>query len=193
MNNKLLNYFKGDELAANVFLSKYAQEGEGWKFLEDGKHAVSNLGRVANIGTLHIVGSRNRKGKVEPFLLKSRLSSNRYYITFDNNLIHRLIAINFIENPDNYDEINHIDGNKLNNDINNLEWCSRSKNIKHSYTNKLRVKKPEESSKLTELQVKRVRYLHSKLGFSYEKILKILNLTISKGQIGKIINYKQWK
>ena len=58
---ELLEYFKGDELAANVWLSKYAQEGEEWKFLEDGKHAVSNLGRVANIGTLHIVGSRNRK------------------------------------------------------------------------------------------------------------------------------------
>lgn len=190
MTEELLKYFKGDELAANVWLSKYAQEREEWKFLEDGKHAVSNLGRVANIGTLHIVGSRNRKGKVEPFLLKPRLSSNGYYITFDNNLIHRLIAINFTENPDNYDEINHIDGNKLNNNINNIEWCSRSANIKHSYTNKLRVKKPEESSKLSWDDVEDIRNLYQS-GLNYKEVSRMFN--VGKSQISKIIKREQWK
>jgi hypothetical protein len=47
--------------------------------------------------------------------------------------IHRLLAIAFIENPDGLSSVNHIDGNKLNNDIRNLEWSSNKKNTKHAY------------------------------------------------------------
>ena len=47
--------------------------------------------------------------------------------------VHRLVAITFIKNPDNLPCVNHIDGDKQNNNINNLEWCSYSRNSKHSY------------------------------------------------------------
>lgn len=47
--------------------------------------------------------------------------------------IHRLIALSFIDNPNNYKEVNHKDGNKLNWAINNLEWCTRSQNMKHAH------------------------------------------------------------
>lgn len=50
---------------------------------------------------------------------------------------HRLVAEYFIENPNNWDEVNHIDGDKKNNNIKNLEWCSRQRNVKHSYDNGL--------------------------------------------------------
>ena len=51
--------------------------------------------------------------------------------------IHRLVAKMFISNPNNYEQINHKDGNKTNNSILNLEWCDRSYNIKHAFDNNL--------------------------------------------------------
>ena len=51
--------------------------------------------------------------------------------------IHRLIATAFIENPNKYEIVNHKDGNKHNNNIENLEWCSQKQNIQHAHDNNL--------------------------------------------------------
>ena len=60
-------------------------------------------------------------------------------------LIHRLVASAFIENPDNLPEVNHKDGNKQNNNVLNLEWCSPSYNRLHAYRSGLA--KPSERQK----------------------------------------------
>ena len=55
--------------------------------------------------------------------------------------IHRLVAQSFIPNPNNLTQVNHIDGEKLNNCVENLEWCNNSQNQKHAYDNGLKKKK----------------------------------------------------
>lgn len=52
--------------------------------------------------------------------------------------LHRLLAEAFIDNPNNYPIINHIDGNKLNNNLDNLEWCNHSYNNQHAWDTGLR-------------------------------------------------------
>lgn len=99
------------------------------------KYEISNTGLIRSL-------NYNRKGykKLLKLLpngkgyLKVWLCSNGKKHTKD---VHRLVAEHFVENPNNFGDVNHIDGCKTNNHYQNLEWCSRSKNIKHAYDNGL--------------------------------------------------------
>lgn len=87
-----------------------------------------------------IIGKRGRpiKGHIDRCGYREVLLSENGKT--NNARVHRLMAETFIPNPDNLRDVNHKDGNKLNNDISNLEWSSHSDNIKHSYKNQLQTK-----------------------------------------------------
>ena len=70
------------------------------------------------------------------FLLSNGSKQVKFYI-------HRLIALNFIPNPNNLDTVNHINGIKTDNSIENLEWLSRADNIRHSFTAGLQPKREQ--------------------------------------------------
>ena len=110
---------------------------EIWKDIEgyEGLYQISNLGRVKRLG--HQCGAIYRNEHLlKPCLrdryLSVRLSKNG---KVKNCNIHRLVASAFIPNPNNYDVVNHIDTNRMNNNVNNLEWCTQSYNCIHAVNN----------------------------------------------------------
>lgn len=113
-----------------------------------------------------------------------------------HKLVHRLVGEVFILNPENYSQINHIDGDKLNNHVSNLEWCTASYNIKHSFEiglNKPSYIKGEKHgcSKLTNEQVLEIRELYSTKNYSQRQLGKKFGVAL--GLINNIINRKNWK
>lgn len=61
--------------------------------------------------------------------------------------VHKLVALGFVPNPTNLPEVNHKDGDKMNNHFTNLEWCSRGANIQHAFENELRSAKGTNNSR----------------------------------------------
>ena len=104
---------------------------EIWKDIEgyEGLYQVSSLGNV-----------RRLYSKTYPYPRLLKQSLRRGYLSVDlckdsirkTVSVHRLVAECFIPNPENYEQVNHIDENKMNNCFQNLEWCTCSQNINHS-------------------------------------------------------------
>ena len=102
----------------------------------EGLYQVSNLGRVKS---LHDGKEKIRKPCIDP--------SGYYYVILCKKGIktkyslHRLVALVFIPNPNNYPEVNHKDENKANNQVDNLEWCTRQYNANYGTARKRRREK----------------------------------------------------
>ena len=90
--------------------------------------------------------------------------------------VHRLVAAAFLENDLELETVNHKDGNKLNNHVSNLEWCSRPDNIKHAYRTNLMARGTQRKSKLTEDDVREIRFLTSQGTLTYKEIADRYNI-----------------
>ena len=167
-----------------------SEEEEVWKPVKEFEeyYLISSLGNIRSIKT----------GK----LRKIQITNDGYFsIIFCVNYkryakyIHILKAEIWIPNPLNLPEVNHIDGKKQNNNLNNLEWCTHQYNIIHAYRTGLiknfNYKHGEDVNgvKLTESQVIEIRKLKNKLS-SY-KIAKLYN--VDGHTIRDIFNNKTWK
>lgn len=103
---------------------------------------------------------------------------------------HRLIAETFIPNPNSLPFVNHKDGNKLNNSVDNLEWCTRSENALHSFRNGLQKKATNQHGTfrvLSEVDFDTIRDLHHR-GYLDEEIAK--EIGCSRGLVSRKI--REW-
>ena len=134
--------------------------------------------------------------KIKPSLT----SSSGYYTVYvdgKNRLLHRLLAEVFIANPDNLPCINHKDGNKLNNDLNNLEWCTYSHNNKHAYKTGLKKYaftggENSANRKLTVSDVKFIRENYKKYDAVYGGRALAKTFNVTESCISSIIRGINW-
>lgn len=106
--------------------------------------------------------------------------------------IHRLVGELFIPNPNNKKEINHIDGNKENNKVENLEWVSPSENIQHKIHQLGKEHRGSKNgmAKLTLEDVDKIKVLYQ-AGYSQKKLGEMFGLT--QGKISNVVNGKSYK
>jgi hypothetical protein len=113
--------------------------------------------------------------------------------------VHQLVAMAFIDNPESRKEVNHLDCNTQNNHVSNLEWSTRSENLKHAWDNGMmdsRVLKPLHgedvpSSKLSKSDVISIRAQYNNGGTSYRKLAS--QYGVGNSAIQSIIERKTWK
>lgn len=148
-------------------------------------YQVSNLGRVKSLDMKlpykrhGIATFRIRKGKIlTPAIMKNgylrvEMSKNGIHRL---NLVHRLVAQAFIPNTNNHKEVNHINCNKSDNRIENLEWVSPLQNKIHAFENKLyKIEKPilQIKNGIVIKEWKSAMQVYKELGYSAQNIGKV--------------------
>lgn len=175
-------------------------------------YQISNYGRVRSIDRYieqsHSDGyiyKRFIKGKL---LSLNRTNGNGYHVVQlsngynnkpkGNEYIHILVAKHFIPNPENKPTVNHIDGNKSNNKIDNLEWATQLEQMKHAYRLGLNIPptpnlKGSElhNAKLNEKQAMEIYTLAHSNNYTQKQIAK--RYGVSRRTVGGIKNKKSWK
>jgi hypothetical protein len=112
------------------------EKEEVWKVVPHGEgYFVSNKGNIASekTGTFKLRKlHENKYGYIGVILSMGNRNDMKHF------LVHRLVAETFIENPENKPQVNHIDGDKKNNNVENLEWVTAKENTAHAYENNLK-------------------------------------------------------
>lgn len=101
-----------------------------------GYEGLYSIDQFGNVYSMKVTNSR-RKRVLKPFINNCGYLRVNLYDTYGQakkHYVHRLVAQTFLDNPSHFEVVNHKDGNRKNNYVENLEWCTQSKNIKYTYT-----------------------------------------------------------
>lgn len=182
--------------------SKETGMKEIWKDVLGYKgYQVSNIGRVKRLPHWIDVGLNNvkRAFRKEKILKQSCDTPGYYQVWLYLNKkrkgfrVHKLVAQAFIPNPQNKPQVNHIDGNKLNNKVDNLEWCTNAENQIHVYKIGLQKIKVGEQSPNAKLEKQEVIFIKKALKlrkYSSRKLAKMFN--VCKSTILSIKHKETW-
>ncbi len=151
---------------ASIYGGAYEVCENGKVYSNKRKQRCELIGKVCNAGYRMVVLTLNHR---------------KHYIN-----VHRLIAKMFVPNPMNLPEVNHIDGDKLNNSANNLEWVSTRQNQLHA----VRMGKSHQI-KINMATADKIRTLYATGHYTQRELARIFGL--GKTNIGYIINDKRWK
>ena len=190
-----------------VIITIPGEPKEQWRDVKgyEGKYQVSNLG---NVRSLDMKQTRFNglvrcefqiKGRdLKPFQTGKGYKRDQGYLTIKiagkSYKVHRLVAEAFLDNPNNFEQVNHIDGNKDNNAVSNLEWCNNKQNAIHAAKNGLT---PSGSKsilhKLTEQQVNEIRKRYIKGDRVNGAKPLARKFEVSSTTIRKIIAKDKWR
>ncbi len=155
-----------------------------------GYEGLYEIDRQGNVYSCVTTTSR-RKGLIKTYIdsgyVKVGLTDTNH--VRKNRYIHRLVAQTFIPNPNNLPEVNHIDGNKLNNHVENLEWCTSKENQKHAYREHLQIPK----YKLSAVQVDEIRKLYVPKSKEFGTVALAKKFNVCQSTIYKIVKGMTYK
>lgn len=161
---------------------------ETWKPIKkfEQTHWVSNIGRVKSRNKL-LTTRVNPRRRITVNLWDGRRNHFRY--------VHRLVALAFIGDCPIGHEVNHKDGNPMNNCVDNLEWVTRHENMKHAYATGLRTNEGEAHprAKLTEEEVLQIRRLRQNNRKKWKLTVLAEKFEVSREVISAITNGHTWK
>lgn len=165
MKSKWINEIKG-----------YEECGVGYKIFENGDVVSYKNGNVienAPQRTLKTQVSKGTRGYAQVQLGNRTVK------------IHRLVALVFIPNPENKPQVNHIDGNKTNNCVSNLEWCDNSENQKHAFKYGLHKSKKGDESPYWENEEAMWTMNKRRMVIAYDKDMNVIGEYKSAGDASR--------
>lgn len=159
---------------------------EIWKDVKgfEGLYKISSWGRVFSVRNNKLRSLKEDKDgyKTVGLYFKSKQTGK---------LVHRLVLDHFIERPTPAHECNHKDGDRGNNKLSNLEWVTRSENIRHSFENLGRNRRPGHKNPNSKLTPESVKTIRSMMGIKTQKQLAKEHM-VSISQIARIQYGKAW-
>ena len=158
---------------------------EQWVETKFKNYFVSNIGRVKSTKKNKVIILKQQTDKQGYKYVDLFISNTRRF----HAMVHRLVAKAFIPNPENKSQVNHKDGNKQNNSVENLEWVTAKENVVHSYTYGLaNIGTKRHNHKLTKEQVIEIRKAGLNKSETYEELANQFNVdssTIHDAAVGE--------
>jgi hypothetical protein len=176
---------------------------EIWRNVED----LGNLYQISDAGNFKRLERfvKDSKGKIQHLKEKILKPSAGTYLSIHVSIdgkshyrnIHRLVARAFIPNPENLQCVNHKNGIKTDNRVENLEWCSYSGNTTHAYLTGLTKASPRtgEDCHFSKLTLTKVKLMKKRVNKTYGDLIKQLcsDFDVSKSTVRAIISESSWR